>query len=137
MADKIVTLVKKGRADVWEAFKKGISITGYKYYQPPPAIKYRYPAPGSCALDVEDHPNLYKNDWKTPFRMSEYNIQKQEWSERWDDPAVAERLISKMPYFNPEDRLSGKYDKIALLQQQPSRNNHKEIYSESVDLFGE
>jgi len=74
MVDRIVKTVKKGRADVWEAFKKSISITGYKYYVPPPEVKYRYPAPGSCALDVDDHPNLYKNNWKTPFRQSDYNI---------------------------------------------------------------
>jgi hypothetical protein len=51
-----------------------LSITGYKYYVPPPEVKYRYPAPGSCALDVDDHPNLYKNNWKTPFRQSDYNV---------------------------------------------------------------
>lgn len=68
MVDRIVKTVKKGRADAWDAFKKALSITGYKYYVPPAEVKYRYPAPGSCALDVEDHPNLYKNNWKTPFR---------------------------------------------------------------------
>lgn len=74
MADKVVGIVKKGRAEAWSAFKKGISITGYKYYQPPSAYKFRFPSPGSCQLDWADHPNLYKNDWKTPFRQSEYNI---------------------------------------------------------------
>jgi len=68
MVDRIIKTVKKGRADAWDAFKKTLSITGYKYYVPPVEVKYRYPAPGSCALDVEDHPNLYKNNWKIPFR---------------------------------------------------------------------
>lgn len=49
-------------------------MKGHKYYDIPKEIKYRYPAPGSCPLDVEDHPNLYKKHWKTPFRHSPYNI---------------------------------------------------------------
>lgn len=51
MVDRIIKSVQKGRSDAWVAFKRSISITGYKYYVPPPEVKYRYPAPGSCALD--------------------------------------------------------------------------------------
>mmetsp|Transcript_13204 Transcript_13204/g.22399 ORF Transcript_13204/g.22399 Transcript_13204/m.22399 type:complete len:94 (+) Transcript_13204:20-301(+) len=86
MVDRVVTTVKRGRAEAWGAFKKGISITGYKYYEPPSGLKYRYPAPGSCALDSASHPHLFKKDWKAPFRTSEYNIQKIEKVEAWDDP---------------------------------------------------
>jgi len=86
MANKLVTAVKKSRADAWGAFKSAISIKGYKYYEMPEAVAYRYPAPGSCALDETDHPNLYKNDWKTPFRTSEYNIRPIEQTLRDDDP---------------------------------------------------
>jgi len=86
MVDRIIKTVKKSRADAWDAFKRSISITGYKYYVPPPEVKYRFPAPGSCALDQDDHPNLYKNDWKTPFRQSDYNIQKIELIYDDDDP---------------------------------------------------
>jgi hypothetical protein len=121
---RLIQAVKKTRADTWDAFIKGISLTGYKYYQPPSAVKYRFPAPGSCALDYEDHPNLYKQDWKTPFRMSEYNISKDEWAEAWDDPAVAERYISRLPYLNAESRRSGKYDKLLLEGQQPRQDLH-------------
>ena len=85
MVDRVITAGKKARRDAWAAFKTGLQIKGYKYYQPPEQIKYRYPAPGSCPLDVADHPNLYKNDWKTPFRNSDYNIQKVEWSYDDDD----------------------------------------------------
>lgn len=84
--DKVVNTVKKTRADMWGAFKAGLSIKGYKYYEPPSQIKYRYPAPGSCSLDHLDHPNLYKNDWKTPFRQSDYNIQKIELVYDDEDP---------------------------------------------------
>jgi hypothetical protein len=70
----IVNTVKKARADAWSAFKAAISIKGYKYYVPPKELKFRYPSPGSCPLDVEDYPHLYKLDWKTPFRYSEYNV---------------------------------------------------------------
>lgn len=73
MADKVVKFASKARADLWGAFKNGISLTGYSYYEPPAGVAYRYPAPGSCSLDKEDHINLYKNDWKEPFRTSDYN----------------------------------------------------------------
>jgi len=49
-------------------------VKGYNYYKPPPEIKYRYPAPGSAPHDQNDHPNLYKAHWKTPYRESPYNI---------------------------------------------------------------
>jgi len=73
--DKVVAKVKQTRHNWWEAFKLSLKIRGYEYYKPPPEIKYRYPAPGSCALTPEDRPNLYKKHWKTPFRESPYNIQ--------------------------------------------------------------
>ena len=74
MTDKVVKVVSKAKNELWGSFKSAISIKGYHYYKPPVEVKYRYPAPGSCALDEEDHFNLYKNDWKEPFRTSEYNI---------------------------------------------------------------
>jgi hypothetical protein len=86
MADKVINTVKKARGDMWAAFKVGLQIKGYKYYEAPDAIKYRYPAPGSCSMDVADHPNLYKNDWKTPFRTSDYNIRNIEVALRDEDP---------------------------------------------------
>jgi len=60
MSDKVVKAIKRGRADMWDSVKRGLSIAGYKYYKPPEGIHFRYPAPGSGALDWEDHPNLYK-----------------------------------------------------------------------------
>jgi len=110
MVDRVVKAVKRSRADMWDAFKRGISITGYRYYDIPAEIKYRYPAPGSCDLGVEDHPNLYKNDWKTPFRMSDYNISKIEQTTRDDDPASAENCHSYVPTFDPSHPMKGKYD---------------------------
>lgn len=80
MADKIVNAVKKTRADVWGAFKRGISIQGYKYYEPPQEIKYRYPAPGSVQLDQSDKRHL-KLDWKTPYKSTNYYV-------RWADPEI-------------------------------------------------
>lgn len=78
MTDKVVNAVYKTRKELWNSFKQAISIKGYHYYQPPPEVKYRYPAPGSCAFDQEDHFHMYKNDWKEPFRTSEYNISRKE-----------------------------------------------------------
>jgi len=81
MVDRVVHATKKAQKDMWGAFKAGLAIKGYAYYEPPAEIKYRYPAPGSCSLDVKDHPNLYKNDWKVPYRNSDYYISKVEWAE--------------------------------------------------------
>lgn len=80
MADKLVSAVKKSRADVWKAFKKGISIQGYKYYEPPQEVKYRYPAPGSVMLDPADK-RFLKLDWKTPYKSTNYYV-------RWHEPEV-------------------------------------------------
>ena len=105
--DKLIKRAKGVRANAWDAFKEGLKIPGYKYYQPPPEVKYRFPAPGSCAMDEHDHPNLYKNDWKTPFRHSDYNTTKIEMKYDDEDPRQAENFISKLPSFdesNPNDK---------------------------------
>lgn len=81
-----VEAVKKSRADAWSAFKKGISIPGYRYYKPHDEIKYRYPAPGSCDFNEVDKAHMYKLDWKQPFRTSEYNIRPIELSYDTSDP---------------------------------------------------
>jgi len=72
--DKVVAKLNTTRHNWWEAFKLSISIKGYKYYKPPPELKYRYPAPGSVPHQEVDHPHLYKKHWKTPYRESNYNI---------------------------------------------------------------
>lgn len=72
--DKIIKKINSTRLNWWDAFKNSISIPGYGYYKPPPEIKYRYPAPGSYPMDPSDHPNLFKEDWKVPFRDSSYNV---------------------------------------------------------------
>lgn len=89
MADKIAKVARKARLDMWNHFKTGINMKGYEYYQPPDEVMYRYPAPGSCALDENDHQNLYNEDWKTPFRQSVYNISKIEIIRDDDDPRQA------------------------------------------------
>ena len=73
-------------------------------------MKYRYPAPGSCALDVQDHPNLYKNDWKTPYRTSDYNIAQIEVALSDDDPLQAESYVTSVPKFDVDHPFKGKYD---------------------------
>jgi len=47
MADRVLGKITKQRTELWNAFKGGLKIKGYEYYQPPAEIKYRYPAPGS------------------------------------------------------------------------------------------
>ncbi len=72
--DKFIGKINKTRINWWDTFKNAISIPGYHYYKVPPELHYRYPAPGSCPHDPDDHPNLYKKHWKTPYRESPYNI---------------------------------------------------------------
>lgn len=117
--DKVVNAVKRSRADMWGTFIKSLQITGYRYYEPPAEIKYRYPAPGSAPLDYEDHHNLYKNDWKTPFRTSEYNIQAIEQTLRDDDPLQAENYVSNIPTWDPSDPQKGMYDQLQLNEAIP------------------
>jgi hypothetical protein len=118
MVDRVIKAVKKGRGDMWDAFKKSISITGYKYYEPPEGIKYRFPAPGSCSLDVKDHPHLYKNDWKTPFRASDYNISKKEWAYEDEDPRQALNYVGHLPKLSDEShKRNYKYDKANVIDE--------------------
>lgn len=56
--------------------KTSLELKGYTYYLPPPEVKYRYPAPGSCSMNETDRFWMYKTDWKMPYRTSAFNIQK-------------------------------------------------------------
>lgn len=94
--DKFITQVSRTRKDMWKSFKKGVAIPGYHYYEAPKELKYRYPAPGSQPFYEEDHFNLYKEDWKTPFRQSQFNIQKVESVLDDEDP------LASMNYINPK-----------------------------------
>lgn len=76
--EKIVQKVSVTRKNWYEAFKMACNIKGYEYYQYPDEIRYRYPAPGSVALDETSYPHLFKKHWKTPFRDSPYNIRRKE-----------------------------------------------------------
>jgi hypothetical protein len=140
MADKIVRAVKKSRADVWSSFKKGISITGYKYYKPPAEIKYRYPAPGSCALDNTDHRHMYRLDWKTPFRQSDYNVRSKELQFADDDPRSATNYVAAIPEFDGSHKRFGGYDQAWLdkaIPDSPSQVMYPELTDGSEALKDE
>lgn len=109
MTDKVIKAARQARLEMWSAFKSGISLPGYHYYQPPPEIMYRYPAPGSVPRSDKDHWHLYKDDWKTPFRVSKYNIQPIEVTYEDDDPRENE---SYTPWNNKFDTTGkrGHYD---------------------------
>ena len=140
MADKLLKAAQRARQDMWKSMKNGVWIHGYEYYKPPEEISYRYPAPGSCPLDESDHPNLYKNDWKTPFRNSEYNIARIETKYDDDDPRQATSYISAKPSFDTTGK-RGHYDQNILNQQQPSSDYHHVLYEnfdpESEEMIGE
>ena len=94
MVDRIISKLQKQRLELWGALKGVYKIKGYEYYQPPPAVKYRYPAPGSCDLNEVEKPNMYKTNWKQTFRNSEHNIRPQELRYFDDDPRQAENYVS-------------------------------------------
>lgn len=130
--DKLVKFAKKSRADVWDAFGNAISIPGYKYYTPPEQLKYRYPAPGSCPLDITDHPNLYKNDWKTPFRHSDYNVKRIEVVEDDFHPETADNWNNVEPTYNLDNPRNAKYDQVLLNESLPEKR-HALLY-ENLDI---
>ena len=71
MVDKILKRIETTNKNMWAHFKKSTNISNsYKYYEIPPNLKYRYPAPGSCQPTQADQPHLFKKHWKTPFRRS-------------------------------------------------------------------
>ncbi|CAI2375782.1 unnamed protein product [Moneuplotes crassus] len=74
--DKIIRKVKSVRYNVWEDFKKFMSLPGYKYYKSPPELKFRYPAPGSVPRTQEDKPGLFKDDYKLAYTDSLYDVRR-------------------------------------------------------------
>merc|ERR1712166_639841 len=78
MVDKVATSINRTRKNWYNAFKMSLQIKGYEYYQLPGEIRYRYPAPGSCAHDDHSYPHLFKKHWKIPFRDSHLNIRHKE-----------------------------------------------------------
>lgn len=108
-----------------------MNIRGYNYYKPPPELKYRYPAPGSCAHDEEDHPNLYKKHWKTPYRESPYNIQKKE--KKVTMAENDELYVSGFPEFNPSDP----YDQAIMREVLPSYEGKIAMYEDFDKMTAE
>ena len=78
MVEKVIKNVKRNNHVMWDAFKAGMNIHGYNYYEIPPELRYRYPAPGSTAIDKKSFPHMFKAHWKTPFRDSQFNIRPKE-----------------------------------------------------------
>ena len=99
MVEKLISKVKKVRSNWWQAFEVARGVKGHQYYAIPKEIKYRYPAPGSCPMDTDDHHNMYKDHWKTPFRDSPYNIRQVE--KTYTMAENTEHLIQGIPDIDP------------------------------------
>lgn len=123
MVDKVIKRVNTSRLSMWSAFKGACNIHGYNYYEIPAELRYRYPAPGSCAHDQIDHPNLYKKHWKTPFRDSNYNIRNVEKVVTMEDNT--DHFISEMPKLDPNNPEDAAY----LREMQPDTSDLKEMYA--------
>ena len=122
--DKVLAKVSQTRLNWYQAIKGGLLIKGYDYYQPPPEIKYRYPAPGSVPHDQVDHPHLYKKHWKTPFRESPYNIQKKE--KLITDEENVEVYVSSIPDFDPTNH----YDQLLQREHLASTGGKKQMFDQ-------
>ncbi len=122
--DKVLAKVSQTRLNWYHAVKGGLLVKGYEYYKPPPEIKYRYPAPGSCPLDEVDHPHLYKKHWKTPFRESPYNIQKKE--KIITDEENVEVYVSSIPEFDPNNH----YDQLLMREHLASTGGKKQMFDQ-------
>lgn len=49
MVDKILKRIEVTKTNWWTHLKRQSNIgNSYKYYEIPPNLMYRYPAPGSC-----------------------------------------------------------------------------------------
>lgn len=117
--DKVLTKLNQTRQNWWQAFQLGINLKGYTYYQPPKEIKYRYPAPGSVAQDTQSYPHLFKSHWKTPYRESNYNIQKKE--KRTSPLEEFDYYVAEKPQLDPND-----YIHAGILHDQiPDYSNYK------------
>lgn len=99
--NRLINKAQSTRKNWFEAFKVSCNIHGYEYYEMPAEIRYRYPAPGSGALDSTSYPHLFKKHWKTPFRDSQFNIRQKPKTISMEDDAI--HYISKLPELDAEN----------------------------------
>ena len=128
MVDKLVKRAYKARDNWWTAVKAGVNLHGYYYYDIPKNLAYRYPAPGSCALDEVSYPHLFKKHWKTPFRNSPFNIRPKEKVMPLEENAT--NYVQSIPEFDPETP-SGREQ---LLQFQPNKEHLNLAVEEGMSL---
>ncbi len=99
--EKVIAKVQQTRINWWDATKQFTRLHGYRYYDAPKELKFRYPAPGSAPHDYHDHPNLFKKNWKLPYRDSPYNIRPTE--KLWDPETESEHFVSQQPTLDSSD----------------------------------
>ena len=131
MVDKLLSKAKKLRGTWWEAFTVARGVKGHQYYDIPKEIKYRYPAPGSCPLDKDDHPNLYKRHWKTPFRDSNYNIRPIEKQYTMEENTI--HAIMNTPTIDPQANEAER----RLSLQQNANMDHLEVVEDGTPADSE
>lgn len=83
---------------------------------------------------------MYKLDWKTPFRVSEYNVRSIELRYDDDDPRSATNYVAAIPEFDGSHKRFGKYDQQTLNDAQPELKSqviHPELAMGSEELKDE
>lgn len=141
MVDKVAQRLNITRRNWYDAFKMGLSIKGYEYYKIPEEIRFRYPAPGSVALDDSSYPHLFKKHWKTPFRDSHFNIRPLE--KKLEQDENTKHYISGLVTFNPdtEPHLAGMQmpdvSDLEICSDHPDLNSEemtKQLWEEFEDI---
>ncbi len=122
--DKVIAKVGQTRHNWWDATKQFTRLHGYRYYEPPKELKFRYPAPGSVAHERNDHPNLFKKNWKQPYRDSPYNIRPIE--QRWTPDTETENFVSKQPTLDASDP----YDQAIARMPDISYDEHSLMFDQ-------
>lgn len=117
MVDRVVKRAYQARDNWWGAVKAGVNLHGYYYYEIPPNLRYRYPAPGSCMLDKQNQPHMFKKHWKTPFRNSPYNIRPQ--YKQIPDALKPKQQVPAIPQFDETTEIG----RLMMLEQQPKTDD--------------
>ena len=88
-------------------------------------------------MDETDKFNLYKADWKMPFRTSQFNIQKTELRYHDDDPKEAMTYISHENKLDGSRARHGQYDQAILNEAEPFLKENAQIGLHSGDVHGD
>lgn len=120
--------VKQSRENMWNSFKAFCRLRGYKYYDIPKELKYRYPAPGSVPHTQADKPHLYKLHYKTPFKESHYNIRDKPLLDTYESTFEVQGYPAELDMTNPYE--ANRADYVRFTPHQPEHTAQSENFTQ-------